>query len=113
MRFVTFELDGRARPGVVTERDRITDLSGGYSSLLDLIEDSSNAAGNPEELVRKVQASDTLSLNGARLLAPIPRPRKLICVGLNYRDHAEETGSEIPKVPTIFNKFATSVIGQL
>lgn len=113
MRFVTFELDGRARPGVVTEGDRITDLSGGYSSLLDLIEDSSNAEGKPEQLVRKVQSSETLSLNSARLLAPIPRPRKLICVGLNYRDHAEETGSEIPKVPTIFNKFATSVIGQL
>ncbi len=32
-------------------------------------------------------------------------------MGLNYRDHAEETGAEIPKVPTIFNKFATSVIG--
>lgn len=113
MRFVTFELDGRARPGVVTERDRITDLSRGYSSLLDLIEDSSNAEAKVEELVRKVQPSETLSLNSARLLAPIPRPRKLICVGLNYRDHAEETGSEIPKVPTIFNKFATSVIGQL
>ncbi len=46
-----------------------------------------------------------------RLCAPIPRPRKLICVGLNYRDHAAETGAQIPTVPTIFNKFATSVIG--
>jgi 2-keto-4-pentenoate hydratase/2-oxohepta-3-ene-1,7-dioic acid hydratase in catechol pathway len=45
------------------------------------------------------------------LVAPIPRPRKLICVGLNYRDHAAETGSQIPDVPTIFNKFATAVIG--
>jgi 2-keto-4-pentenoate hydratase/2-oxohepta-3-ene-1,7-dioic acid hydratase in catechol pathway len=113
MRFVTFEVDGRARPGVLAEGDRITDLSGGYSSLLDLIEDASKAEGSTEELVRKIQPSETLSLNSARLLAPIPRPRKLICVGLNYRDHAEETGSEIPKVPTIFNKFATSVIGPL
>jgi 2-keto-4-pentenoate hydratase/2-oxohepta-3-ene-1,7-dioic acid hydratase in catechol pathway len=45
------------------------------------------------------------------LLAPIPRPKKLICVGLNYRDHAAETGAVIPEVPTIFNKFATAVIG--
>jgi 2-keto-4-pentenoate hydratase/2-oxohepta-3-ene-1,7-dioic acid hydratase in catechol pathway len=51
------------------------------------------------------------SLGTVKLLAPIPKPRKLICVGLNYRDHAAETGSEIPDVPTIFNKFATSVIG--
>jgi 2-keto-4-pentenoate hydratase/2-oxohepta-3-ene-1,7-dioic acid hydratase in catechol pathway len=45
------------------------------------------------------------------LLAPIPRPPKFICVGLNYRDHAIESKMEIPSVPTIFNKFATSVIG--
>jgi 2-keto-4-pentenoate hydratase/2-oxohepta-3-ene-1,7-dioic acid hydratase in catechol pathway len=49
-------------------------------------------------------------LGTVKLLAPIPKPRKLICVGLNYRDHATETGSEIPEVPTIFNKFATAVI---
>jgi 2-keto-4-pentenoate hydratase/2-oxohepta-3-ene-1,7-dioic acid hydratase in catechol pathway len=44
-------------------------------------------------------------------MAPIPRPPKLICVGLNYRDHAEESKMEIPKVPTIFNKFPSVVIG--
>jgi 2-keto-4-pentenoate hydratase/2-oxohepta-3-ene-1,7-dioic acid hydratase in catechol pathway len=46
-----------------------------------------------------------------RLLAPIPRPPKIICVGLNYRDHAIESNMEIPKVPTIFSKYATAVIG--
>ena len=45
------------------------------------------------------------------LLAPIPRPPKCICVGLNYRDHARETGNAIPTVPTIFNKFTNVVIG--
>ena len=45
------------------------------------------------------------------LLAPVPRPPKLICVGLNYRDHALETKMEIPKVPTIFSKFSSAVIG--
>lgn len=49
--------------------------------------------------------------NRVRLSAPVPKPRKFICVGLNYRDHALEGGHEIPKVPTLFNKFATSVIG--
>jgi 2-keto-4-pentenoate hydratase/2-oxohepta-3-ene-1,7-dioic acid hydratase in catechol pathway len=46
-----------------------------------------------------------------RLLAPIPRPPKLICVGLNYRDHAEESKLPIPEVPTIFSKFPTAVVG--
>ena len=51
------------------------------------------------------------ALDSARLLAPIPRPSKFICVGLNYRDHAAETKMEIPKIPTIFSKFSNTVIG--
>ena len=47
----------------------------------------------------------------AHLLAPLPRPPKIICVGLNYRDHAIESKMEIPKVPTIFSKYTTAVIG--
>jgi 2-keto-4-pentenoate hydratase/2-oxohepta-3-ene-1,7-dioic acid hydratase in catechol pathway len=50
-------------------------------------------------------------LSAVTLLAPIPRPPKFICVGLNYRDHAAEAKQEIPKVPTIFNKFTNVVIG--
>src|ERR671922_327797 len=45
------------------------------------------------------------------LKAPIPRPGKLILLGLNYRDHAEETGQKIPEVPTLFAKYNNSVIG--
>jgi 2-keto-4-pentenoate hydratase/2-oxohepta-3-ene-1,7-dioic acid hydratase in catechol pathway len=45
------------------------------------------------------------------LLAPIPRPPKVICIGLNYRDHAEESRMSIPEVPTVFSKYASSVIG--
>ncbi len=44
-----------------------------------------------------------------RLEAPIPRPSKIICIGLNYRNHAIETGMDIPKSPIIFSKFVTSV----
>jgi 2-keto-4-pentenoate hydratase/2-oxohepta-3-ene-1,7-dioic acid hydratase in catechol pathway len=47
----------------------------------------------------------------AKLLSPIPRPPKFICVGLNYRDHAREAGLDIPSVPTIFSKFSNVVIG--
>jgi 2-keto-4-pentenoate hydratase/2-oxohepta-3-ene-1,7-dioic acid hydratase in catechol pathway len=52
-----------------------------------------------------------VELSKAVLLAPVPRPPKVICVGLNYRDHAEESKMEIPAVPTIFNKFPSSIIG--
>jgi acylpyruvate hydrolase len=45
------------------------------------------------------------------LRAPLPRPGKLILLGLNYRDHAEETGQKIPEVPTLFAKYHNSVIG--
>ena len=48
-------------------------------------------------------------LDRITLLAPIPRPPKFICVGLNYRDHAAESHSEIPSVPTIFSKFSNTV----
>jgi 2-keto-4-pentenoate hydratase/2-oxohepta-3-ene-1,7-dioic acid hydratase in catechol pathway len=42
---------------------------------------------------------------------PIDRPGKIICVGLNYRDHAEEQGVELPKAPLFFAKYTTSLIG--
>lgn len=45
------------------------------------------------------------------LLAPVPRPGKIVCVGLNYRDHAAETGKPVPEEPVLFAKFANSVVG--
>ncbi len=45
------------------------------------------------------------------LAAPIPDPGKLFCIGLNYRDHAIETGSPIPSEPVVFSKFASAIIG--
>jgi 2-keto-4-pentenoate hydratase/2-oxohepta-3-ene-1,7-dioic acid hydratase in catechol pathway len=46
-----------------------------------------------------------------KLLAPIPDPQKVICIGLNYRDHAAESGAPIPKEPVLFSKFATAILG--
>ena len=51
----------------------------------------------------------TYSKSEVKLLAPVPRPGKIICIGLNYRNHAVESGMEIPKSPIIFSKFVTSV----
>ena len=44
-------------------------------------------------------------------MVPIDRPGKIICVGLNYRDHAEEQGVDLPKAPLFFSKYTTSLIG--
>jgi 2-keto-4-pentenoate hydratase/2-oxohepta-3-ene-1,7-dioic acid hydratase in catechol pathway len=48
---------------------------------------------------------------GATLLAPVPDPPKIICLGLNYRDHAAESGMEIPREPILFSKYATALLG--
>lgn len=48
----------------------------------------------------------------AKFLPPVPDPHKIVCLGLNYRDHAAESGSPIPKDPILFSKYATSLIGQ-
>ena len=112
MRLVTFEFAGQARPGVLSGDDTVLDLSSlGFSTLLDFIAGGDAARAQAEKLVTQVPEPAMHRLKNVKLLAPIPRPRKLICVGLNYRDHAKETGAEIPKVPTIFNKFPTCVIG--
>jgi acylpyruvate hydrolase len=48
---------------------------------------------------------------GLGLAAPVPRPGKILCLGMNYRDHAEEAGEDIPEVPVVFTKSPDSVIG--
>lgn len=52
-----------------------------------------------------------LDAAGVKLLPPIPDPPKIICLGLNYRDHAEESGAAIPKEPVLFSKYPTALIG--
>jgi len=47
----------------------------------------------------------------AKFYSPIPDPRKIVCVGLNYKDHAAESGAPIPKEPILFSKYPTSLIG--
>jgi 2-keto-4-pentenoate hydratase/2-oxohepta-3-ene-1,7-dioic acid hydratase in catechol pathway len=47
----------------------------------------------------------------AQLGPPVPDPHKIVCLGLNYRDHAAETGATLPKDPILFSKYATALIG--
>ncbi len=62
---------------------------------------------SPEDARRKA----TVKIDDVTLLAPVPSPPKIICLGLNYRDHAEEQGAKIPKDLIIFMKPRTAIIG--
>jgi 2-keto-4-pentenoate hydratase/2-oxohepta-3-ene-1,7-dioic acid hydratase in catechol pathway len=65
------------------------------------------------DLVRKAQLDELprLDVSQHRIGAPISRPTKIVCIGLNYRKHAEETGAEIPKEPVVFMKAPDSITG--
>ena len=84
----------------------------GFENLLSVIAGGADAL-DARPAMAALAAADASEFDAAdvKLLAPIPRPPKIICVGLNYRDHAEESKMAIPEVPTIFAKFATAVIG--
>ena len=59
---------------------------------------------------RNLGQSPSIDLNAVRLLPPVPVPPKILCVGLNYDDHLEESGLKKPVYPEIFARFATSLI---
>jgi len=106
MRFVTFAVDGKSRPGVLSGQT-VSDLStAGFGSLLDFIESGPQGRTAAEKLAGN---GGGYPLDKVKLLAPIPRPRKLICVGLNYRDHASESGHKPPDYPTLFARYASSL----
>jgi acylpyruvate hydrolase len=73
------------------------------------------ASADPGTLARIGEAAATVSartpLSDARLLAPVPDPEKIVCLGLNYKDHAKEARQEPPEHPMWFPKFANSLIG--
>lgn len=62
-------------------------------------------------LTRASRGAARIPLEQAELLAPVPAPGKIIAIGLNYRDHIEESGLEPPAVPTVFAKFPSSIAG--
>ena len=81
----------------------------------DLVESGESSLQTAENLLTKASGKRfetvPISLNEVSLLAPIGQPPKIICLGLNYRDHAAETGKDIPKEPIIFMKPHTAIIG--
>ena len=68
-------------------------------------------AGALREAGERLAAGPAVDLAKARILPPFPTPPKIICVGLNYRDHSQESGFKQPDYPTLFTRFATSLVG--
>lgn len=60
---------------------------------------------------RQAPDGTPVPLAALELLAPVPHPGKVVCVGLNYRDHAAEVGKDVPTEPVLFGKWANSVTG--
>ena len=88
--------------------DRVADagdaLGAGATSVRELL-----AADRLAELVEAVADAEGEPLADGALLPPVPDPEKIVCVGLNYRSHAEETNQEIPAAPAIFGKFRNAL----
>ncbi|OHB74629.1 MAG: hypothetical protein A2Z34_04560 [Planctomycetes bacterium RBG_16_59_8] len=121
MRFVTFSYGTRLAAGVIVD-DRVVDLGKAYFSWFNRpfrFDDVGAfiASGSADRLrgedVRSVRRDHRIShpLREVQLHAPILRPPKIVCVGLNYRDHAEEQGIQPPASPMLFSKAPNVVIG--
>lgn len=108
MRLVTYQSDRGPRAGVLLADDRVVDawdaLGGGCGTMRGLL-----VAGRWDELAAAAAGTDGEPLAEGALLPPVPDPEKIICIGLNYRAHAEETKQEIPATPTIFGKFRNAL----
>ena len=64
-----------------------------------------------EAVATRVAAGDVARFDGERIGAPIARPHQILCIGLNYRDHAAETGQAVPDEPILFTKSPNTLVG--
>ncbi|ABM80092.1 Fumarylacetoacetate (FAA) hydrolase [Hyperthermus butylicus DSM 5456] len=104
-------LPGGVAEPVLVYRGRVYGLGEwGYSDVREVMLEV-----GPEELeglARVVSSSDRgLPLSAVRLLAPVDKPEKIICIGVNYRAHARESGVELPGTPNLFVKTGNSIVG--
>ena len=105
MRIVSFRRDGQISYGML-EGEEITDLPEQDPQLPPALNDALPALRGyvPPAATRK-----TVSLSDVTLLPVVPSPQKIICIGVNYADHAAETGQAPPPYPTVFAKFANTL----
>ena len=111
MRFVTIQREGYQEPGVLSGGELIALRAAGFPDMMAVIAGGADALDGVTRWAGNPPGGDRLDPGTVKLAAPIARPPKIICIGLNYRDHAEESNLPIPETPTMFAKFPTSVIG--
>jgi 2-keto-4-pentenoate hydratase/2-oxohepta-3-ene-1,7-dioic acid hydratase in catechol pathway len=124
MKIVTFKSrtnnlsnERRFKIGALLSESEIVDLTALVSaedlSAAELLQCFDAENGFIEKAKSALSASKIPVINrrAVEIAAPVPRPGKIICIGLNYRNHAEESGMPIPASPIIFSKFASCVIG--
>ncbi|MGW4696534.1 fumarylacetoacetate hydrolase family protein [Kitasatospora cineracea] len=102
MKLATLRTGGTTR-AVRLDGDTLTDL--GYPDLGALLAEDDWAG------IAAAATGATYPLAGAEFAPVVPRPSKVVCVGLNYRNHIQEMGRDLPEHPTLFAKFADSLIG--
>jgi 2-keto-4-pentenoate hydratase/2-oxohepta-3-ene-1,7-dioic acid hydratase in catechol pathway len=91
---------------------KIVGLRGaGFDDLLGVIGGGPGALDRVRAWAADAPGGAAVDAAEAKLLAPVPRPPKIVCIGLNYRDHAAESKAVIPDVPTVFAKFPTAATG--
>jgi 2-keto-4-pentenoate hydratase/2-oxohepta-3-ene-1,7-dioic acid hydratase in catechol pathway len=109
MRLVTFQANGHPRAALL-RGGRVYDIWGDASRgarFTDRTIEAILEGGLIQEL-RPVEG-DGVPVEGVELLPPLTRPGKIVCIGLNYRAHAEEQGAEPPETPTFFAKFRNAL----
>jgi 2-keto-4-pentenoate hydratase/2-oxohepta-3-ene-1,7-dioic acid hydratase in catechol pathway len=106
VKLVTYATDAGPRVGCIDDGEVVP--TPGIPDIISLFND--NSLENSIEAALKGRI-DAQPISEMTLLAPIPRPTKIIAIGLNYRDHAEETGQKLPDAPILFSKPPTATIG--
>jgi 2-keto-4-pentenoate hydratase/2-oxohepta-3-ene-1,7-dioic acid hydratase in catechol pathway len=101
---------GREKPGVLRDDGTRLDVSG-FGSDYDEAFFADDGIGKLRSWLEKNGGATPRVSSGVRLGPPICRPSKIVCIGLNFRDHAEESGMEIPKEPVIFFKATSALVG--
>jgi 2-keto-4-pentenoate hydratase/2-oxohepta-3-ene-1,7-dioic acid hydratase in catechol pathway len=115
MRLLTFEREGERRVGVETAGG-LVDLTVAAPalprSMMELLAAGPKALQTANAVAARARDDGVgLISTTVKHLAPLPRPGKIFGIGLNYRDHAEETHQPIPQVPQVFSKAMTAVVG--
>lgn len=113
MRYVTYEKNGEPRLGALSG-DEIVDIQtampGAPTDMRALIAADTDVQDKVAKAVGESKG-DHIPLADAHLLPPVTDPGKIICLGLNYADHAKEGGHEIPEYPALFMRTKSSLIG--